>query len=173
MFNPSQGEFTLRLETWIFLGGQDAPHDSKKPRRSSPICSAMAWQTCSGDKTDYITRDRSLKPEAFRKNDLCWKQPSGYLTRKTIEAGCKSSFMQVKTFWPDQKEEAPNQGKSHGFPQGIHFFSKWLGDADRRKVTTFRKMGEDTVDYFGTSDWEEKPKESTSPKWVFREITSH
>jgi hypothetical protein len=58
------------------------------------------------------------------------------------------------------------------FPQN-HSFQKWLSDADRRKATTFRKMGEDTVIILSKQLRETQILESTSRNEYPKEILSH
>ncbi|MCU0401204.1 MAG: glycerol-3-phosphate dehydrogenase/oxidase [Algoriphagus sp.] len=141
---PSQGiHLVLDLD---FLGGKDALMIPKT--RDGRVLFAVPWH----DKlvvgtTDTLREKAKLEPEALQKEiDFVLETASGYLTKKPTRADVKAVFAGLRPL--ARPKEGSTKTKEISRSHKVIISASGLVTLTGGKWTTFRKMGEDTVNYF-------------------------
>ncbi|MDN3668674.1 glycerol-3-phosphate dehydrogenase/oxidase [Echinicola jeungdonensis] len=170
---PSQG-IHLVLDP-SFLGGKDAILIPKT--KDGRVLFIVPWQgKLIVGTTDTIRKKARLEPEALsREIDFILHSAGMYLERTPTRRDVLSVFAGMRPLAAPQEPNAKSKEISRHHK--IWVSSSKLVTLTGGKWTTFRKMGEDTVDYFkkitGTS-----PGESTSSKikiwgYTHRQLPGH
>jgi len=141
---PSQGiHLVLDLD---FLGGKDALMIPKT--RDGRVLFAVPWH----DKlvvgtTDTLREKAKLEPEALQKEiDFVLETASGYLTKKPTREDVKAVFAGLRPL--ARPKEGSTKTKEISRSHKVIVSASGLVTLTGGKWTTFRKMGEDTVNYF-------------------------
>jgi glycerol-3-phosphate dehydrogenase len=141
---PSQGiHLVLDLD---FLGGKDALMIPKT--RDGRVLFAVPWH----DKlvvgtTDTLREKAKLEPEALQKEiDFVLETASGYLTKKPTREDVKAVFAGLRPL--ARPKEGSTKTKEISRSHKVIISESGLVTLTGGKWTTFRKMGEDTVNYF-------------------------
>lgn len=141
---PSQGiHLVMDLS---FLGGKDALMIPKT--RDGRVLFAVPWH----DKlvvgtTDTLREKAKLEPEALQKEiDFVLETASGYLTKKPTRADVKAVFAGLRPL--ARPQEGSTKTKEISRSHKVIVSESGLVTLTGGKWTTFRKMGEDTVNYF-------------------------
>ncbi len=157
MIQPSQGiHLVLDLE---FLGGTDALMIPKT--RDGRVLFAVPWHgKLVVGTTDTLREKAKLEPEALQKEiDFVLETAGGYLSRKPTRADVKSVFAGLRPL--ARPKEGSTKTKEISRSHKVIISESGLVTLTGGKWTTFRKMGEDTVDYFKQITGE-SPSESNS-----------
>lgn len=141
---PSQG-IHLVLER-DFLGGDDALMIPKT--RDGRVLFAVPWHgKLVVGTTDTLREKANLEPEALQKEiDFVLETAAGYLTRKPTRADVKSVFAGLRPL--ARPKEGSTKTKEISRSHKVIVSESGLVSLTGGKWTTFRKMGEDTVEYF-------------------------
>ncbi|WP_075350233.1 glycerol-3-phosphate dehydrogenase/oxidase [Algoriphagus marinus] len=157
MIQPSQGiHLVMDLD---FLGGTDALMIPKT--RDGRVLFAVPWHgKLVVGTTDTLREKPKLEPEALKKEiDFVLETAAGYLTKEPTRADVKAVFAGLRPL--ARPKEGSTKTKEISRSHKVILSQSGLVTLTGGKWTTFRKMGEDTVDYFeqvtGT-----KPNASTS-----------
>jgi glycerol-3-phosphate dehydrogenase len=141
---PSQGiHLVMDLD---FLGGKDALMIPKT--RDGRVLFAVPWH----DKlvvgtTDTLREKAKLEPEALQKEiDFVLETAAGYLTKKPTRADVKAVFAGLRPL--ARPKEGSTKTKEISRSHKVIVSESGLVSITGGKWTTFRKMGEDTVEYF-------------------------
>lgn len=141
---PSQGiHLVLDLD---FLGGKDALMIPKT--RDGRVLFAVPWH----DKlvvgtTDTLREKAKLEPEALQKEiDFVLETASGYLTKKPTREDVKAVFAGLRPL--ARPKEGSTKTKEISRSHKVIVSASGLVTLTGGKWTTYRKMGEDTVNYF-------------------------
>jgi glycerol-3-phosphate dehydrogenase len=157
MIQPSQGiHLVMDLD---FLGGTDALMIPKT--RDGRVLFAVPWHgKLVVGTTDTLREKPKLEPEALQKEiDFVLETASGYLTKEPTRADVKSVFAGLRPL--ARPKEGSTKTKEISRSHKVILSQSGLVTLTGGKWTTFRKMGEDTVDYFEQVTGE-KPNASTS-----------
>ncbi|OOG69633.1 glycerol-3-phosphate dehydrogenase/oxidase [Algoriphagus sp. A40] len=141
---PSQGiHLVLDRE---FLGGDDALMIPKT--RDGRVLFAVPWHgKLVVGTTDTLREKAKLEPEALQKEiDFVLETAAGYLTRKPTRADVKAVFAGLRPL--ARPKEGSTKTKEISRSHKVIVSESGLVSLTGGKWTTFRKMGEDTVDYF-------------------------
>lgn len=141
---PSQGiHLVLDMD---FLGGKDALMIPKT--KDGRVLFAVPWQgKLVVGTTDTLREKAKLEPEALQKEiDFVLETASGYLTRKPTRADVKSVFAGLRPL--ARPKEGSTKTKEISRSHKVIVSESGLVTLTGGKWTTFRKMGEDTVEYF-------------------------
>ncbi len=141
---PSQGiHLVLDLD---FLGGKDALMIPKT--RDGRVLFAVPWQgKLVVGTTDTLREKAKLEPEALQKEiDFVLETAAGYLTRKPTRADVKSVYAGLRPL--ARPKEGSTKTKEISRSHKVTVSESGLVSLTGGKWTTFRKMGEDTVEYF-------------------------
>lgn len=141
---PSQGiHLVLDLD---FLGGKDALMIPKT--RDGRVLFAVPWQgKLVVGTTDTLREKAKLEPEALQKEiDFVLETAAGYLTRKPTRADVKSVYAGLRPL--ARPKEGSTKTKEISRSHKVIVSESGLVSLTGGKWTTFRKMGEDTVEYF-------------------------
>lgn len=141
---PSQGiHLVLDRE---FLGGKDALMIPKT--KDGRVLFAVPWHgKLVVGTTDTLREKAKLEPEALQKEiDFVLETASGYLTRKPTRADVKAVFAGLRPL--ARPKEGSTKTKEISRSHKVILSESGLVTITGGKWTTFRKMGEDTVDYF-------------------------
>lgn len=141
---PSQGiHLVLDLD---FLGGKDALMIPKT--RDGRVLFAVPWQgKLVVGTTDTLREKAKLEPEALQKEiDFVLETAGGYLTRKPTRDDVKSVFAGLRPL--ARPKEGSTKTKEISRSHKVIVSDSGLVTLTGGKWTTFRKMGEDTVEYF-------------------------
>jgi glycerol-3-phosphate dehydrogenase len=129
-----------------FLGGKDALMIPKT--RDGRVLFAVPWH----DKlvvgtTDTLREKAKLEPEALQKEiDFVLETASGYLTKKPTREDVKAVFAGLRPL--ARPKEGSTKTKEISRSHKVIISDSGLVTLTGGKWTTFRKMGEDTVNYF-------------------------
>lgn len=157
MIQPSQGiHLVMDLD---FLGGSDALMIPKT--RDGRVLFAVPWHgKLVVGTTDTLREKPKLEPEALQKEiDFVLETAGGYLTRKPTRADVKAVFAGLRPL--ARPQEGSTKTKEISRSHKVIVSESGLVTLTGGKWTTFRKMGEDTVDHFQQVTGE-KPGASTS-----------
>lgn len=157
MIQPSQGiHLVMDLD---FLGGTDALMIPKT--KDGRVLFAVPWHDrLVVGTTDTLREKAKLEPEALQKEiDFVLETASGYLTKEPTRADVKAVFAGLRPL--ARPKEGSTKTKEISRSHKVILSNSGLVTLTGGKWTTFRKMGEDTVDYFEQVTGE-KSKESTS-----------
>ncbi|WPR74492.1 glycerol-3-phosphate dehydrogenase/oxidase [Algoriphagus sp. NG3] len=157
MIQPSQGiHLVLDLD---FLGGKDALMIPKT--RDGRVLFAVPWHgKLVVGTTDTLREKPKLEPEALQKEiDFVLETAGGYLAKKPTRADVKSVFAGLRPL--ARPKEGSTKTKEISRSHKVILSESGLVTLTGGKWTTFRKMGEDTVEYF-TQVTGEKLKKSKS-----------
>ena len=157
MIQPSQGiHLVMDLD---FLGGTDALMIPKT--RDGRVLFAVPWHgKLVLGTTDTLREKPKLEPEALQKEiDFVLETASGYLTKEPSRADVKSVFAGLRPL--ARPKEGSTKTKEISRSHKVILSDSGLVTLTGGKWTTFRKMGEDTVEYFEQVTGE-KAKKSTS-----------
>ena len=157
MIQPSQGiHLVLDLD---FLGGKDALMIPKT--RDGRVLFAVPWHgKLVVGTTDTLREKAKLEPEALQGEiDFILETAAGYLTKAPTRADVKAVFAGLRPL--ARPEEGSTKTKEISRSHKIILSDSGLVTLTGGKWTTFRQMGEDTVDYFEKITGR-KPSESTS-----------
>lgn len=157
MIQPSQGiHLVLDLD---FLGGKDALMIPKT--RDGRVLFAVPWHgKLVVGTTDTLREKPKLEPEALQKEiDFVLETAAGYLARNPTRADVKSVFAGLRPL--ARPKEGSTKTKEISRSHKVILSESGLVTLTGGKWTTFRKMGEDTVEYY-TKVTGEKLKESKS-----------
>ena len=157
MIQPSQGiHLVLDLD---FLGGKDALMIPKT--RDGRVLFAVPWHgKLVVGTTDTLREKPKLEPEALQKEiDFVLETAAGYLARNPTRADVKSVFAGLRPL--ARPKEGSTKTKEISRSHKVILSESGLVTLTGGKWTTFRKMGEDTVEYF-TKVTGEKLKDSKS-----------
>ena len=141
---PSQGiHLVLDLD---FLGGKDALMIPKT--RDGRVLFAVPWHgKLVVGTTDTLREKAKLEPEALQKEiDFVLETAAAYLTRKPTRADVKSVFAGLRPL--ARPKEGSTKTKEISRSHKVIVSESGLVTLTGGKWTTFRKMGEDTVEYF-------------------------
>jgi glycerol-3-phosphate dehydrogenase len=141
---PSQGiHLVLDLD---FLGGKDALMIPKT--RDGRVLFAVPWHgKLVVGTTDTLREKAKLEPEALQKEiDFVLETAAGYLTRKPTRADVKSVYAGLRPL--ARPKEGSTKTKEISRSHKVIVSDSGLVSLTGGKWTTFRKMGEDTVEYF-------------------------
>lgn len=144
MIQPSQGiHLVLNLD---FLGGTDALMIPKT--RDGRVLFAVPWHgKLVVGTTDTLREKPKLEPEALQKEiDFVLETAGGYLTRKPTRDDVKAVFAGLRPL--ARPKEGSTKTKEISRSHKVIVSESGLVTLTGGKWTTFRKMGEDTVDYF-------------------------
>jgi glycerol-3-phosphate dehydrogenase len=167
MIQPSQGiHLVMDLD---FLGGTDALMIPKT--RDGRVLFAVPWHgKLVVGTTDTLREKPKLEPEALQKEiDFVLETAAGYLTRKPTRADVKAVYAGLRPL--ARPKEGSTKTKEISRSHKVILSESGLVTLTGGKWTTFRKMGEDTVDYFERVTGE-KPQESSSAEMSIRGNTS-
>jgi glycerol-3-phosphate dehydrogenase len=168
MIQPSQGiHLVLDLD---FLGGNDALMIPKT--RDGRVLFAVPWHgKLVVGTTDTLREKPKLEPEALQKEiDFVLETASGYLARNPTRADVRSVYAGLRPL--ARPKEGSTKTKEISRSHKVILSKSGLVTLTGGKWTTFRKMGEDTVEYF-TKVTGEKLKESKSLDMKIHGATSH
>lgn len=157
MIQPSQGiHLVLDLD---FLGGKDALMIPET--RDGRVLFAVPWHgKLVVGTTDTLREKPKLEPEALQKEiDFVLETAAGYLAKVPTRADVKSVFAGLRPL--ARPKEGSTKTKEISRSHKVILSESGLVTLTGGKWTTFRKMGEDTVEYF-TKVTGEKLKESKS-----------
>jgi glycerol-3-phosphate dehydrogenase len=157
MIQPSQGiHLVMDLD---FLGGTDALMIPKT--RDGRVLFAVPWHgKLVVGTTDTLRENPKLEPEALQKeSDFVLETAAGYLTKEPNRADVKAVFPGLRPL--ARPKEGSTKTKEISRSHKVILSESGLITLTGGKWTTFRKMGEDTVDYFEQVTGE-KPNASTS-----------
>jgi len=141
---PSQGiHLVMDLD---FLGGKDALMIPKT--RDGRVLFAVPWHgKLVVGTTDTLREKAKLEPEALQKEiDFVLETAAGYLTRKPTRADVKSVYAGLRPL--ARPKEGSTKTKEISRSHKVIVSDSGLVSLTGGKWTTFRKMGEDTVEYF-------------------------
>ncbi len=141
---PSQGiHLVMDLD---FLGGSDALMIPKT--RDGRVLFAVPWHgKLVVGTTDTLREKPKLEPEALQKEiDFVLETAGGYLTRKPTRADVKAVFAGLRPL--ARPQEGSTKTKEISRSHKVIISDSGLVTLTGGKWTTFRKMGEDTIDYF-------------------------
>ncbi|HSF53141.1 MAG TPA: glycerol-3-phosphate dehydrogenase/oxidase [Algoriphagus sp.] len=141
---PSQGiHLVLDLD---FLGGKDALMIPKT--RDGRVLFAVPWHgKLVVGTTDTLREKAKLEPEALQKEiDFVLETAGGYLTRKPTRADVKAVFAGLRPL--ARPKEGSTKTKEISRSHKVIVSESGLVSITGGKWTTFRKMGEDTVEFF-------------------------
>ncbi|MHA7129858.1 glycerol-3-phosphate dehydrogenase/oxidase [Algoriphagus namhaensis] len=144
MIQPSQGiHLVLGLE---FLGGKDALMIPKT--RDGRVLFAVPWHgKLVVGTTDTLREKAKLEPEALQGEiDFILETAAGYLTKAPTRADVKAVFAGLRPL--ARPEEGSTKTKEISRSHKIILSDSGLVTLTGGKWTTFRRMGEDTLDYF-------------------------
>lgn len=141
---PSQG-IHLVLDR-DFLGGEDALMIPKT--RDGRVLFAVPWHgKLVVGTTDTLREKAKLEPVALQKEiDFVLETAGGYLTRKPTRADVRAVFAGLRPL--ARPKEGSTKTKEISRSHKIIVSESGLVSLTGGKWTTFRKMGEDTVEYF-------------------------
>ncbi|GAA0877822.1 glycerol-3-phosphate dehydrogenase/oxidase [Algoriphagus jejuensis] len=141
---PSQG-IHLVLER-DFLGGDDALMIPKT--RDGRVLFAVPWHgKLVVGTTDTLREKAKLEPEALQKEiDFVLETAAGYLTRKPTRADVKAVFAGLRPL--ARPKEGSTKTKEISRSHKVIVSESGLVSLTGGKWTTFRKMGEDTLEYY-------------------------
>lgn len=141
---PSQG-IHLVLEQ-DFLGGDDALMIPKT--RDGRVLFAVPWHgKLVVGTTDTLREKAKLEPEALQKEiDFVLETAAGYLTRKPTRADVKAVFAGLRPL--ARPKEGSTKTKEISRSHKVIVSESGLVSLTGGKWTTFRKMGEDTLEYY-------------------------
>jgi glycerol-3-phosphate dehydrogenase len=157
MIQPSQGiHLVMDLD---FLGGTDALMIPKT--KDGRVLFAVPWHgKLVVGTTDTLRENPKLEPEALQKEiDFVLETAAGYLTKEPTRADVKAVFAGLRPL--ARPKEGSTKTKEISRSHKVILSESGLITLTGGKWTTFRKMGEDTVDYFEQVTGE-KPNASTS-----------
>lgn len=157
MIQPSQGIHLVLDQD--FLGGKDALMIPKT--RDGRVLFAVPWHgKLVVGTTDTLREKPKLEPEALQKEiDFVLETAAGYLAKKPSRADVKSVFAGLRPL--ARPKEGSTKTKEISRSHKVILSESGLVTLTGGKWTTFRKMGEDTVEYF-TKVTGEKIKNSKS-----------
>jgi glycerol-3-phosphate dehydrogenase len=141
---PSQGiHLVLDLD---FLGGKDALMIPKT--RDGRVLFAVPWHgRLVVGTTDTLREKAKLEPEALQKEiDFVLETAAGYLLRKPTRADVKAVFAGLRPL--ARPKEGSTKTKEISRSHKVIVYPSGLVSITGGKWTTFRKMGEDTVEYW-------------------------
>ncbi|PZV78062.1 glycerol-3-phosphate dehydrogenase [Algoriphagus aquaeductus] len=141
---PSQGiHLVMDLD---FLGGKDALMIPKT--RDGRVLFAVPWHNkLVVGTTDTLREKAKLEPEALQREiDFVLETASGYLTKKPSRADVKAVFAGLRPL--ARPKEGSTKTKEISRSHKVIVSQSGLVTLTGGKWTTYRKMGEDTVDYF-------------------------
>jgi glycerol-3-phosphate dehydrogenase len=141
---PSQG-IHLVLER-DFLGGDDALMIPKT--RDGRVLFAVPWHgKLVVGTTDTLREKAKLEPEALQKEiDFVLETAAGYLSRKPTREDVKAVYAGLRPL--ARPKEGSTKTKEISRSHKVIVSDSGLVSLTGGKWTTFRKMGEDTVEYF-------------------------
>ncbi len=162
MIQPSQGiHLVLDLE---FLGGKDALMIPKT--RDGRVLFAVPWHNrLVVGTTDTLREKAKLEPEALQEEiDFILETAAGYLTKAPTRVDVKAVFAGLRPLARPKDEGAKTKeiSRSHKIIQSDSGLVTLTGG----KWTTFRQMGEDTVDYFEKVTGIEHPKSESERMFI-------
>jgi glycerol-3-phosphate dehydrogenase len=141
---PSQGiHLVLDLD---FLGGKDALMIPKT--RDGRVLFAVPWHgRLVVGTTDTLREKAKLEPEALQKEiDFVLETAGGYLIRKPTRADVKAVFAGLRPL--ARPKEGSTKTKEISRSHKVIRSESGLVSITGGKWTTFRKMGEDTMEYY-------------------------
>jgi glycerol-3-phosphate dehydrogenase len=141
---PSQGiHLVLDLD---FLGGEDALMIPKT--KDGRVLFAVPWHgKLVVGTTDTLREKAKLEPEALKREiDFVLETASGYLSKKPTREDVKSVFAGLRPL--ARPKEGSTKTKEISRSHKIIVSKSGLVSITGGKWTTFRRMGEDTVEYF-------------------------
>lgn len=144
MIQPSQGiHLVLDLD---FLGGKDALMIPKT--KDGRVLFAVPWQNkLVVGTTDTLREKAKLEPEALQREiDFVLETASGYLTKAPTRADVKAVFAGLRPLARPKEEGAKTKEISRSHK--VIVSESNLVTLTGGKWTTFRKMGEDTVNFY-------------------------
>lgn len=144
MIQPSQGiHLVLNLD---FLGGKDALMIPKT--KDGRVLFAVPWHgKLVVGTTDTLRNKAKLEPEALQKEiDFVLETASGYLSKEPTRADVKAVFAGLRPLARPKEEGAKTKEISRSHK--VIISGSNLVTLTGGKWTTFRKMGEDTVDHY-------------------------
>jgi glycerol-3-phosphate dehydrogenase len=144
MIQPSQGiHLVMDLD---FLGGTDALMIPKT--RDGRVLFAVPWHgKLVVGTTDTLREKPKLEPEALQEEiDFVLETAGGYLTRKPTRDDVEAVFAGMRPL--ARPKEGSSKTKEISRSHKVIVSGSGLVTLTGGKWTTFRKMGEDTVDYF-------------------------
>lgn len=150
---PSQGiHLVLDLE---FLGGHDALMIPKT--RDGRVLFAVPWHgKLVVGTTDTLRQKPKLEPEALKREiDFVLETAAGYLTRKPSREDVKAVFAGLRPL--ARPKEGSTKTKEISRSHKVILSESGLVSITGGKWTTFRKMGEETVEYFSKVTGEKLP----------------
>ncbi|SFT72412.1 glycerol-3-phosphate dehydrogenase [Algoriphagus locisalis] len=168
MIQPSQGiHLVLDLD---FLGGKDALMIPET--KDGRVLFAVPWHgKLVVGTTDTLREKPKLEPEALQKEiDFVLETAAGYLAKVPTRADVKSVFAGLRPL--ARPKEGSTKTKEISRSHKVILSDSGLVTLTGGKWTTFRKMGEDTVEYF-TKVTGEKLKESKSLDMKIHGATNH
>ncbi|MEP0711989.1 glycerol-3-phosphate dehydrogenase/oxidase [Algoriphagus sp.] len=168
MIQPSQGiHLVLDID---FLGGKDALMIPET--RDGRVLFAVPWHgKLVVGTTDTLREKPKLEPEALQREiDFVLETAAGYLAKSPTRADVKSVFAGLRPL--ARPKEGSTKTKEISRSHKIILSDSGLVTLTGGKWTTFRKMGEDTVEYF-TKVTGEKLKESRSLDMKIHGATNH
>ncbi|UZD21122.1 glycerol-3-phosphate dehydrogenase/oxidase [Algoriphagus halophytocola] len=154
---PSQGiHIVLDQE---FLGGKDALMIPKT--KDGRVLFAVPWHSKLVVGTTDTLRDKpKLEPEALQKEiDFVLETAAGYLARKPTRADIRSVFAGLRPL--ARPKEGSTKTKEISRSHKVILSESGLVTITGGKWTTFRKMGEDTVEYFTRVTGEKIPESNS------------
>lgn len=167
MIQPSQGiHLVMDLD---FLGGEDALMIPKT--RDGRVLFAVPWYgKLVVGTTDTLREKAKLEPEALQEEiDFVLETAAGYLSKEPTRADVKAVYAGLRPL--ARPKEGSTKTKEISRSHKVILSESGLVTLTGGKWTTFRKMGEDTVDYFEQVTGE-KPQESTSAEMKIRGNTT-
>ena len=141
---PSQGiHLVLDLD---FLGGKDALMIPKT--RDGRVLFAVPWHgKLVIGTTDTLREKAKLEPEALQKEiDFVLETAAGYLVKKPTREDVKAVFAGLRPL--ARPKEGSTKTKEISRSHKVIVSESGLVSITGGKWTTFRKMGEDTLEYF-------------------------
>ena len=141
---PSQGIHLVLDQD--FLGGNDALMIPKT--RDGRVLFAVPWHgKLVVGTTDTLREKANLEPEALQKEiDFVLETAAGYLSRKPTREDVKSVYAGLRPL--ARPKEGSTKTKEISRSHKVIVSESGLVSLTGGKWTTFRKMGEDTVEYF-------------------------
>ncbi|WP_338222763.1 glycerol-3-phosphate dehydrogenase/oxidase [Algoriphagus confluentis] len=141
---PSQGIHLVLDQD--FLGGKDALMIPKT--KDGRVLFAVPWHgKLVVGTTDTLREKPKLEPEALQKEiEFVIETASGYLTRKPTREDVKAVFAGLRPL--ARPKEGSTKTKEISRSHKVILSESGLVSITGGKWTTFRKMGEDTVDYY-------------------------
>ena len=150
---PSQGiHLVLDMD---FLGGKDALMIPKT--RDGRVLFAVPWHgKLVVGTTDTLRQKAKLEPEALKSEiDFVLETAAGYLTRKPSREDVKAVFAGLRPL--ARPKEGSTKTKEISRSHKVILSESGLVTITGGKWTTFRRMGEDTVEYFPKVTGEKLP----------------